>query len=237
MTPNSESDRPAPGRLALVQAFLNAPTEEPGEEGLALGVAIRRAHAAGEAQAAIASRLGVSQQLVSAAIRGRRLVGPPATTLATPQSAANWLMLNGFGSAEPLAEPTHHTLLQLRAALLSLALRNAGEPEATEALEALNRIAAASPGIVRFSEGHPPILEPAAAGADGFAADIVGRVYEAQRDGTWERLKACPGEHCLHVFYDTSRNRTATWCSMAVCGNRAKVRAYQDRQRARAGRA
>jgi predicted RNA-binding Zn ribbon-like protein len=214
-----------------VQAFLNAPVEEPGAEGLALGEAIRAAHRSGENQAAIAARLGVTQQLVSAAIRERRLVGPPHTTLETPQSAANWLALNGFGTGEPLETPLHSSLLDLRATLLGLALGNASGGAVGER-GTLNRFAERAPLRVRFSDGGEPELLPVAPGVEGFLAEVLGRVYEAMRNGTWERLKACPGDRCLHVFYDTSKNRTATWCSMAICGNRAKVRSYQQRRRA-----
>jgi predicted RNA-binding Zn ribbon-like protein len=48
-------------------------------------------------------------------------------------------------------------------------------------------------------------------------------------DGTWARVKACRAEDCRWAFYDFSRNRSGTWCDMAVCGNRAKVRAYRAR--------
>ena len=44
------------------------------------------------------------------------------------------------------------------------------------------------------------------------------------RDGTFARLKACREHTCEWAFYDHSRNRSATWCSMEVCGNRAKAR-------------
>ena len=44
------------------------------------------------------------------------------------------------------------------------------------------------------------------------------------RDGHWQRMKACRNPQCRWVFYDHSRNRTGTWCSMRVCGNRHKVR-------------
>jgi predicted RNA-binding Zn ribbon-like protein len=36
------------------------------------------------------------------------------------------------------------------------------------------------------------------------------------------------------VFYDRSKNRSGRWCVMAECGNRAKVRAYRERERAKA---
>ena len=51
-------------------------------------------------------------------------------------------------------------------------------------------------------------------------------------DGTWVRLKACPGRDCGWVFYDHSRNQSARWCSMKVCGDREKARAYYQRRTA-----
>jgi predicted RNA-binding Zn ribbon-like protein len=48
-------------------------------------------------------------------------------------------------------------------------------------------------------------------------------------DGTWVRLKAC--RNCHWSFYDYSPNRSATWCSMQLCGNRTKTRAYRSRRR------
>jgi predicted RNA-binding Zn ribbon-like protein len=50
-------------------------------------------------------------------------------------------------------------------------------------------------------------------------------------DGTWRRLKVCPGDHCGWAFYDHSRNQTGRWCSMSVCGGRAKARAHYHRHR------
>ena len=43
-------------------------------------------------------------------------------------------------------------------------------------------------------------------------------------------VAACPGVGCGWVFADPRRRRR--WCSMAVCGNRAKARAYAERRRA-----
>jgi predicted RNA-binding Zn ribbon-like protein len=53
--------------------------------------------------------------------------------------------------------------------------------------------------------------------------------------GTWHRLRMCAAPDCRWVFYDTSRRGGARWCSMAVCGNRAKTRRYRNRQAQAAG--
>jgi predicted RNA-binding Zn ribbon-like protein len=41
-------------------------------------------------------------------------------------------------------------------------------------------------------------------------------------------VRACPGDGCGWLFLDPRGRRV--WCSMAVCGNRAKVRAYAARR-------
>jgi predicted RNA-binding Zn ribbon-like protein len=73
----------------------------------------------------------------------------------------------------------------------------------------------------------PPELVPAARGIDGALAHVFGVVHEAMRDGTWKRLKGC--KNCHWAFYDESKNRSATWCSMELCGNRLKTKRYRSR--------
>ncbi len=45
------------------------------------------------------------------------------------------------------------------------------------------------------------------------------------------RLRACADPRCGRFFLDTSKNRSRRWCSMARCGNRAKVRRHYERRR------
>lgn len=75
-------------------------------------------------------------------------------------------------------------------------------------------------------------LTPVGGGVDAVIGTLLTTVYQAQRDGTWDRLKICRNERCRWAFYDQSRSRTATWCAMSVCGNRAKVAAYRRKQMA-----
>ena len=44
-----------------------------------------------------------------------------------------------------------------------------------------------------------------------------------------DRLKICP--NCEWLFIDRSKNRSRTWCDMAVCGNRAKARLHYQKKR------
>jgi predicted RNA-binding Zn ribbon-like protein len=42
-------------------------------------------------------------------------------------------------------------------------------------------------------------------------------------------VKACEGHSCTLVFADRTRRRARRWCSMAICGNRAKQAAHRSR--------
>jgi hypothetical protein len=45
----------------------------------------------------------------------------------------------------------------------------------------------------------------------------------------FRQIKACQGKKCVLRFYDQTRRHQRRWCSMAICGNRAKQEAYRAR--------
>lgn len=44
-------------------------------------------------------------------------------------------------------------------------------------------------------------------------------------------VKACEGPACTLLFLDKTRGHARRWCSMAICGNRAKQAAHRTRSR------
>jgi len=74
-------------------------------------------------------------------------------------------------------------------------------------------------------------LAPCSTGVKGGLAEIAAAAAKARIKGSWRHLKICPADDCLWAFYDTSRNHSRRWCSMEVCGNRNKVRAFRGRSR------
>lgn len=46
-------------------------------------------------------------------------------------------------------------------------------------------------------------------------------------------VRACEGPACTLLFADHTRSRARRWCSMGLCGNRAKQAAHRHRVRAR----
>jgi predicted RNA-binding Zn ribbon-like protein len=109
----------------------------------------------------------------------------------------------------------------LREALRTLLRANnegGASPDATAILSAAARDVG-----VELRDGKVVLV-----GADAIG-EVTAVVLTAMLDGTWPRLKAC--RKCSWSFYDYSKNRSGSWCSMQLCGNRLKTRAYRKRRR------
>lgn len=48
----------------------------------------------------------------------------------------------------------------------------------------------------------------------------------------FSHVKACEGSACTLLFADHTRGHARRWCSMAICGNRAKQAAHRNRLKA-----
>ena len=152
--------------------------------------------------------------------------------IATPDALAAWLRKRDVRlDPATVTGGDFERAVRLRTALRALAFANHDKSADAHALEDLNSLAATLPLAVRFEAHGEAALAPTAEGVDGVLAAIVAGVYRAMLEGTWPRLKICAADTCQWAFYDRSKNRSGTWCSMAVCGNRTKVRKYQQRKR------
>ena len=147
--------------------------------------------------------------------------------LATVEGLTAWLAGAGL-AAGALDGADRELIVAFREALRALLLANHGGPPDPEAIATLDR---AAPLVVAFDRAGTATLVPAGPGADGVLARLAAIVARAQAEGTWARMKACPNDRCRWAFYDRSRNRSRTWCTMRVCGNRAKARSYRARHR------
>lgn len=157
--------------------------------------------------------------------------------LATPAAGARWLAAAGLlPPGSPLTGSQLGMLRELREAIravLETHTRGRGSPEAagrlTTALLSCRLTVAADPagGGRLVSADHDPFAR--AIGAVAIA------IAEAAITGTWQRLKSCPGHKCGWAFYDRSGPGTSRWCDMQLCGSRAKMRAYRQRQTAAPG--
>ncbi len=181
---------PAPGRLALVQAFANTFYDlTPGRHG--------------------------------------------ADVLSSPAALAAWLSHHGL--VAPAARLDQHDLeraLTLRDALRGLLRAGMhGDPDRHAARTRVDRLARGACVEVRLDPSAPRFVSPDETSIDGAIGVLIATVATAMIDGTWWRMKLCPGRHCGWAFYDHSRNQAGRWCSMSVCGGREKARAQYRRRR------
>ena len=154
--------------------------------------------------------------------------------LESPDDLATWLEAVGLGAdggrydAADLARA-----LDFRESLRGLLVYHShGHPPTPSLLARLRGVAAGLELEVRFEPDGSTRLAPRGSGIDRVLGDIVAAAYTAMAEGTWARLKACRSPECRWAFYDSSKNRSGAWCTMSVCGARAKVRRYRRRRAA-----
>ena len=151
--------------------------------------------------------------------------------LASPSSLRDWL------TDQRLAPPSgeydeadRRSLVELRDALHELAAANTSNERPRRAVTALNEAARRVRLGVRFhpDDGYRLMAEGVA--IDRPIGELLIAVTRAMTGETWNRLKICSNQACQQAYYDTSRNRSGRWCSMAGCGNRMKGRNYRRRR-------
>ena len=177
--------RKAPGRLELLQRFVNSYNHDFPPEWDRIGTAER----------------------AQAWLRQKRLVAPD----------------------DRISEADAARLRELREALRAFVIANHGDGPGSAATEVVRRAAGTARLRVAVDDAGRTALEPEAGGVDGAVATLLGILHEAQLTGHWSRMKGC--RQCEYAFFDRSKNRSAAWCAMSICGNRTKNRAYYRRRR------
>jgi predicted RNA-binding Zn ribbon-like protein len=151
--------------------------------------------------------------------------------LADPDGGPRWLEAAGLLRAPDI------DLAQVRLfreAIRSLLVVNSGAGDVTPAdLAALHAVA---DGVrlrpVILDDGALELRPELGDGLGFLAASLLLIIRDAQRDGTWARLKACRNPECHWAYYDRSHAGRGAWCDMAVCGNRIKNRNLRTRRSA-----
>ncbi len=111
-------------------------------------------------------------------------------------------------------------------------VHNAGGPPPTAgAFAPLRDVATDGTARAEFDESGEILLTAAGDSVPARLIELLLIIRDAQRDGTWSRLKACGNDECQWAFYDRSRNHGGTWCDMASCGNMLKNREFRARKR------
>ena len=154
--------------------------------------------------------------------------------IGTARSARAWLRQKRLiGNADRVSEADAARLRELREAIRALIVADEGARPEPAAADIIRAIAAEAGLRVAVDDLGRTALEPAHRGVDGAVAALLGILHEAQLTGDWSRMKGC--RQCQYAFFDRSKNRSAAWCAMSICGNRTKNRAYYRRRRSAPG--
>lgn len=157
---------------------------------------------------------------------------PEWDRIGTPEKVRAWLRQKRLlAPGDRVSDADVARLRELREAIRALAIANQGgrpDPAAPQAIRS-----ASAPLSVTVDATGRTALEPERGGVDGAVATLLGILHEAQLTGEWARLKGC--RQCEYAFFDRSKNRSAAWCAMSICGNRTKNREYYRRRRASTG--
>ncbi|MEU9840099.1 CGNR zinc finger domain-containing protein [Actinomadura sp. NPDC048032] len=137
---------------------------------------------------------------------------------------AVWLRSAGLDGRAAATRAALDAAVQTRDILLTLV----DEGPSPQAVAALNGVLERGALHHRLGpegpESHPRTDDPAWLPSWSAAAD-----YLRLMAGSPERIKPCAHPGCVLHFHDTTKNGTRRWCSMAVCGNRAKAARHYER--------
>jgi predicted RNA-binding Zn ribbon-like protein len=150
-----------------------------------------------------------------------------ADKLLDPVQAEAWL--SDFGFDGPFDAEELKKLRDFREAIRVVLLANGGHGELAPAWKSLSSFGPASLALVLDDDCGVRLLPAAPRGEEAVRSDLTAIRYDAVRDGSWRRMKACRKDSCLWAYYDRSKNGSGAWCSMAVCGNRVKAQRRRSR--------
>lgn len=166
---------------------------------------------------------------LTATLKGR-LKPSPVDLLENPGDLARWLQAAGLCRAAPRCSMQDLELArELREAVYALAARRIDGARASSSdLATLNRVAASPAAAPQLTPDGGVTL----VGSSASLLALVARGAVALLGGEEaERLRQCEAQTCTLLFVDRSRKRDRRWCSMAGCGNKAKVDSFRRRRR------
>jgi predicted RNA-binding Zn ribbon-like protein len=127
----------------------------------------------------------------------------------------------------------------LREGFRSFVRQHKGRPLTAEALvelEPLNRLLERDESFSRIVHGsaggdEPLLLETVRRWRtpDALLLPIGEALAQLVCTADFTNVKACEGPACTLLFADNTRGHMRRWCSMAICGNRAKQAAHRHR--------
>jgi predicted RNA-binding Zn ribbon-like protein len=157
----------------------------------------------------------------------------PTEQLTAPHLLSDWAVQAGLlDEAIDVTDDDLASAIELREAIFRTAnARLDNRPLQPADVELLNERA--------FGPRLTPKLQPSGDARRGgtaarLLASLAAELVDLLAGTDMELVKRCANPGCTRLYLDASRAKNRQWCGMATCGNKAKVRAFRERQRASA---
>lgn len=85
--------------------------------------------------------------------------------------------------------------------------------------------------LVVTADGFSKISKIDLSGPKEICVPIIESFVDLICYGQREFVRKCERPDCTLYFYDTTKNHMRRWCSMAICGNRAKVAKFYEKKK------
>jgi predicted RNA-binding Zn ribbon-like protein len=153
----------------------------------------------------------------------------------TPDDLGRLLGVILGSAALPAGEPDLAQMRRLRSAVTRIAYGLADgdtpvpvEPPRPDDTAVINSVAAAPPLVPALRpDGSRTVIAPTATAA---LSDLARDAIDLFAGPFATRIRVCAADNCGLLLLDTSRSGQRRWCSMQLCGNRAKARTFRSHQ-------
>ncbi|MFS0866750.1 LacI family DNA-binding transcriptional regulator [Microbacterium sp. 179-B 1A2 NHS] len=147
----------------------------------------------------------------------------------TPADLSDWLRRHTDRHPSSVTADDLALARRIREGLREVFLTHAGHAALPTSIDDLNHALTSIPLRLNFTaDGTPRISAHASSEPVTPLIVILEALATARTDGGWNRLKACSRDSCRWAYWDSSRNASGRWCSMAGCGNYIKMRRRND---------
>lgn len=156
----------------------------------------------------------------------------PAELLRTPDDFREWIVRAGLLDTPPCVDvQLLMRAIELREAIYRLAIATRDETTLAESDRAIVNDMARAPPVTMALSASGGILR--SGDAEAVMATLARKAVILLGGDRARLIRECDASWCSRLYVDSSRRGSRRWCSMASCGNRAKVAAFRERQQGR----
>lgn len=167
----------------------------------------------------------------------QRVDGAEVDALQSDDDVTRWLVQAGIFEEAPARRGLLKRARELREIVRELVQRRMAKKRLdTTALNAFLALGRQTPVLVQDRTGEVRLEQRAATDtAEQMLMPVALAAAELLAQGNFDLVRSCESQDCVLLFYDRTKSHRRRWCSMATCGNRAKVQTFRARQRGELG--